>query len=361
MSLTRRRSLGLLAAAAMLVGACGGSATPSPSAARKRGTSGVDGPGVSRCVAVRGRVAVRGSRARPDDHELQARSRWQDRRQARPRRVAGARHDLVGHLRQLGDGRRGLRHRPCGASGTPPPTTSATASWRPNVPTVANGGVVINGDRHGRHHQSAPGRELVRRPADHLRRPGLRGQVDDGPGQLGNIQGTIGWENISGVDGGTGTNCVAHFTKIPRAGPRPSTKATSASGLRSCPSITSRPCRWPMPRPSSTPRSRRTTGVYSGPYMPTNWAAGAEIDYVPNPQFWTTIKKATAPFDSVVFKYYSDATAEIAGFKNGETDVAMNFNHNDLATLRRGRHPGRRTSMPSTARPTSSTPGTSRT
>ena len=50
------------------------------------------------------------------------------------------------------------------------------------------------------------------------------------------------------------------------------------------------------------------SGVYSGPYMPTAWAAGAQIDYVKNPQFWSTVKKSTATFDSVTFKYYSDGT-----------------------------------------------------
>jgi peptide/nickel transport system substrate-binding protein len=203
-----------------------------------------------------------------------------------------------------------------------------------NVPTVSNGGVVLNGTGMDVTINLVPGANWS---------DGQPITCDDlayevtwmmDKGQAGNVQGTIGWENISGVDGGTGQNCVAHFTKIPAGG----TTAVYEGYLGLWTPV--------LPKHYLTTVSvadagtklytqkAPETGVYSGPYMPTKWAAGAEIDFAPNPQFWTTIKKSKAPFDSVVFKYYSDATAEVAGFKNGETDVAMNYNHNDLATLK---------------------------
>jgi ABC-type transport system substrate-binding protein len=144
-------------------------------------------------------------------------------------------------------------------------------------------------------------------------------------GQVGNIQGTVGWENITGVDGGTTSNCVAHFSKqyeyylglwspvLPKHYLSTASVADAATKL------------YTQKDPSS--------GVYSGPYMPTAWASGAEIDYVPNKQFWTTIKKATAPFDAVVYKVYGSNTDETAGFKNNEIDVAMDYNHNDIKAL----------------------------
>jgi peptide/nickel transport system substrate-binding protein len=202
-----------------------------------------------------------------------------------------------------------------------------------NVPTVANGGVVLNGTgmdvtinlRPGA--MWSDGQPITCDDLDYQ----VKWQMD--PTQVGNIQGQVGWQNISGVDGGTGTNCVAHFTNIPKG-------ATTAVyegylGLWA-PLLPKHYLQTVSVADAFTKlytQAAPQNGVYSGPYMPTKWAAGAEIDYVPNPQFWSTIKKSTAPFDSVAFKYYSDATAEIAGFKNGETDVAMNYNHNDLATL----------------------------
>ena len=45
------------------------------------------------------------------------------------------------------------------------------------------------------------------------------------------------------------------------------------------------------------------------------------IDYAPNPAFWSTIKKADAPFDSYTYRFYSTVDALIAGYTNGEVDV----------------------------------------
>ena len=208
---------------------------------------------------------------------------------------------------------------------------SATADYKwygqlaSNVPTVANGGVVLNGAGMDVTINLRPGMNWSDgQPitCDDLAYQ-LQWQMDKT--QVGNIQGTLGWEDIASVDGGTTTNCVAHFSKVyegyfglwspllPKHYIQTVAVADATNKLYMAASL--------------------GTGVYSGPYMPTKWAAGAEIDYVPNPQFWSTFKKSTAPFDAVTFKYYSDSTAEIAGFKNGESDVSMNLNHTDLPKL----------------------------
>jgi peptide/nickel transport system substrate-binding protein len=194
-----------------------------------------------------------------------------------------------------------------------------------NVPTVDNGGVVMNGEgmdvtikmREGA--MWSDGEPIT---CDDLAYQ-VTWQMD--PAQVGNIQGTLGWEFITGVDGGTGTTCVAHFSKVfeaylgmwapllPAHYLKTSSVADAANNLYQAGSL--------------------NTAVWSGPYMPTTWTAGAQINYVPNTQFWTTIKKTTAPFDQVIFKYYSDAATMIAGYQNGEVDVAMNLNHNDMAAL----------------------------
>jgi peptide/nickel transport system substrate-binding protein len=75
------------------------------------------------------------------------------------------------------------------------------------------------------------------------------------------------------------------------------------------------------------------TGVFSGPYSPSIWTAGSQLDYVPNAKFWETIRPGTAPFDSVTFKFYADPQTEIAGFQNDEIDVALEFNQNHLPLM----------------------------
>lgn len=209
---------------------------------------------------------------------------------------------------------------------------SATADYKwygqlaTNVPTVANGGVKLT---------SSGGMDVTINL-----RPGAMwsdGQpitCDDlayqlqwqmSSDQVGNIQGKLGWEDMASVDGGTGTTCVAHFNKVFEAYLGLWTPLLPKHYISTSSITDAQKNLYLQADPSK--------GVYSGPYMPTKWAAGAQIEYKPNPQFWSTIKKSTAPFDSVIFKYYSDTTTEIAGFKNGETDVAMNLNHNDLASL----------------------------
>ena len=196
-----------------------------------------------------------------------------------------------------------------------------------NVPTVGNGGVkLIDGggmDVTINLVQGANWSDGKPITCDDLAYQ-VTWQMD--PGQVGNVQGHLGWENITKVDGGTGTNCVAHFNKVYEAYlglwtpllPKHYLSTVSAADSSS----------------KLYTQKDLASGVYSGPYMPTKWAAGAEIDYIPNPQFWTTIKKAKAPFDQVVFTYYADNTAGAASFKNGQIDVAMDFNHNDLAALK---------------------------
>ncbi|MGD0248852.1 MAG: peptide ABC transporter substrate-binding protein [Candidatus Limnocylindrales bacterium] len=208
---------------------------------------------------------------------------------------------------------------------------SATADYKyypqlaTTVPTVLNGGVVLKGDGMDETITMRPG--AMWSDGQPITCDDLAYQVtwQMDAGQVGNIQGHLGWEDITSVDGGSGTTCVVHFAKqyegylglwsplLPKHYLQTVSVADAGTKLYAANNL--------------------KAGVYSGPYMPTSWAAGAEIDYVPNPQFWSTIKKSTAGFDSVVFKYYDSSATEMAGFKNAETDVAMNYNQNDLAAM----------------------------
>ena len=144
--------------------------------------------------------------------------------------------------------------------------------------------------------------------------------------QTGTIQGTVGWEDITSIDGGTGTSCVAHFGKIYENYLSLWSPLLPAHYLATTTVTDAVNKLYTQTDPAK--------GVYSGPYIPTAWAAGAQTDLKPNPKFWETIKKAQAPFDSVTFRYYSDTAAEIAGFSKGEIDTALEFNHTHLAAIK---------------------------
>jgi peptide/nickel transport system substrate-binding protein len=194
-----------------------------------------------------------------------------------------------------------------------------------DVPTVANGGVVINGDKVDVTIHMIDGAKWS---------DGQPINCDDviymwhwqmDPGQSGNIQGTTGWEDIGSIDGAGTTTCVVHFKKTyePYLGlwspllPAHYLKTASAADAVKKLYVD----------------TDLKSAVWSGPYMPTAWAHDAQINYVPNPQFWSTIKKADAPFDAVTMKFYADTTAEIAGFANNEIDAGLEFNQNHVASM----------------------------
>ena len=150
-------------------------------------------------------------------------------------------------------------------------------------------------------------------------------QLDPAQANAGNVQGTTGYQDISSIDGAGTSTCVLHFSKVyePFLGlfspllPAHYLKTASvADAIKKLYVDTG-----------------LKTAVWSGPYMPTAWAHDAQINYVPNTQFWTTIKKSAAPFDKVTMKFYADTDAEIAGFVNGEIDAGLEFNQNQVAAM----------------------------
>jgi peptide/nickel transport system substrate-binding protein len=194
-----------------------------------------------------------------------------------------------------------------------------------DVPTVANGGVTVTGTKMDVKVDLIPGAQWS---------DGTPITCDDVIGmnkwildknQAGLASGTAGYEDITSIDGAGTTNCVLHFGKIfepylglfsplyPAAYLAKSSVADAQKNLYV--------------------DTKLTEGVYSGPYMPTAWAHDAQINYVPNTKFWSTIKKADAPFDAVTMKFYADTDAEIAGFANNEVDAGLEFNQNNIAAM----------------------------
>ncbi len=68
--------------------------------------------------------------------------------------------------------------------------------------------------------------------------------------------------------------------------------------------------------------------------MPTKYAAGAQLEYDVNPNYETISGGKEPGFKHLIFKYYPDnPDGMIAGFAQGEYDVAMNLNHSDVPKL----------------------------
>ncbi|MGQ9586098.1 MAG: ABC transporter substrate-binding protein [Anaerolineae bacterium] len=59
----------------------------------------------------------------------------------------------------------------------------------------------------------------------------------------------------------------------------------------------------------------------TGPYILESWARDSEIRLVANPNHW----RGKPKFDSVVFKYVADATAQAQLLQRGDADFAMNL------------------------------------
>jgi ABC-type transport system substrate-binding protein len=80
------------------------------------------------------------------------------------------------------------------------------------------------------------------------------------------------------------------------------------------------------------PLSNLKSGVYDGPYMPTDLATDLQITTVSNPK-WSTISGKAPAVDQVIWKYYANAATMLQGYKAGEYDVAQDLNDADIPLL----------------------------
>ncbi len=144
------------------------------------------------------------------------------------------------------------------------------------------------------------------------------------PDNTGLAGGTIGWEDITGIDGGSGTNCVMHFGKVYEGYLYLVAPLLPAKYIQSVP-VKDAPTKL-------YPLSDLKSGVYDGPYIPTEAQADAQLTTVANSK-WSTIS-GHAPFvDQVIWKYYADAATMLQGYKAGEYDVAQDLNDADIPSL----------------------------
>ena len=136
--------------------------------------------------------------------------------------------------------------------------------------------------------------------------------------------GTAGWQDVTGVDGGASTNCVMHFGKVYEG------YLGLVSPLLPAHYITTIPVK--DARTKLYPLTNLASGVYSGPYIPTSSDGRTKIVLKPN-SFWQSIGGHAPWLASVSWKYYPDAGSMIAGFNNGEYDLGQGLNNTNLPAL----------------------------
>jgi len=144
------------------------------------------------------------------------------------------------------------------------------------------------------------------------------------PDNTGLAGGTIGWEDVTGIDGGSGTTCTMHFGKVYEGylylvAPLLPAKYIQSIAVKDAPT-------------KLYPMGDLKSGVYDGPYIPTEAQADAQITTVANSK-WSTISGHAPYVDQVIWKYYADAATMLQGYKAGEYDVAQDLNDADIPSL----------------------------
>jgi peptide/nickel transport system substrate-binding protein len=193
-----------------------------------------------------------------------------------------------------------------------------------NVPTVANGGVVVTGDKMDVTWDLKPGMKWSDgQPITCADVQGTWKWVMD-PAQTGLYAGTVGYDQITGIDGGTGTTCVMHY-KSHYSAYLLNFSFILPEHYISTVAVKDAPTKlYPLKDPKS--------GVYSGCYIPTQADPSSQVTYVANPNC-STIWGHAPYLDKIIFKYYGDAAAMVQGFRANEIDMAMDLSDSDIPTL----------------------------
>jgi peptide/nickel transport system substrate-binding protein len=144
------------------------------------------------------------------------------------------------------------------------------------------------------------------------------------PANSGLAGGTVGWEDITDVTGGTGTTCVMKFGKVYEGYLYLVAPLLPAKYIQSIP-VKDAPTKL-------YPLTDLKSGVYDGPYIPTDATQGSQITTVANSK-WTTISGHAPGADQLIWKYYGDAATMLQGYKAGEFDVAQDLNDADIPSL----------------------------
>jgi peptide/nickel transport system substrate-binding protein len=193
-----------------------------------------------------------------------------------------------------------------------------------NVPTLTNGGVSLVGDGMDVHWTLRPGMQWSDGKPINCDDIAATWQWVVNKDNSGLAAGTIGWQDVTGVDGGIATNCVMHFSRVYEGYLGLVSPLLPAHYLTTVPVKDARTKLYPM--------TNLASGVYSGPYIPGTTDGKTKMTLKPNPA-WQTISGHAPWLASVTWRYYPDAASMIAGFKNGDYDLGQNLSNYDLPAL----------------------------
>jgi ABC-type transport system substrate-binding protein len=145
--------------------------------------------------------------------------------------------------------------------------------------------------------------------------------------QAGLYNGTVGFDQITGIDGGTGSTCVVHYKGIYGGYLGQFSNQTPVMPkhyIETVPVKDAAKKLYPLTDP--------TKGVYSGAFVPQAIDPAAQITYVPNPQA-ESVYGHKPYLDKLIFKYYGDAAGMTQGFRAGEIDFAQDLSDSDVPQL----------------------------
>jgi peptide/nickel transport system substrate-binding protein len=195
------------------------------------------------------------------------------------------------------------------------------------VPTPDNGGAVVNGENMDVTWKLKPGIQWSDgQPITCADLEATWKWVMD-KDQAGLYGGTVGFDQITAIDGGTGSDCVIHYKGIYGGylGQFSNQTPVLPKHYISKVSVKDAPKKlYPINNP--------TSGVYSGPYIPQAIDPASQITYVPNPKA-ETIYGHKPYLDKLIFKYYGDSAGMTAGFRAGEIDMAQDLSDSDVPQL----------------------------
>jgi peptide/nickel transport system substrate-binding protein len=196
-----------------------------------------------------------------------------------------------------------------------------------DVPTADNGGAVVNGDNMDVTYHLKPGMKWSDgQPITCADLEATWKWVMD-PDQAGLYVGTTGFDQITAIDGGTGSDCVVHYKGIYGGYLGQFSNQTPVLPKHYIEKFSVKDAPKKL-----YPLSDPTSGVYSGPFIPQAIDPAAQITYVPNPNAATVY--GHAPYlDKLIFKYYGDSAPMIQGFRAGEIDMAQDLSDSDVPQL----------------------------
>ncbi|MFL5679176.1 MAG: peptide ABC transporter substrate-binding protein, partial [Chloroflexota bacterium] len=312
----RKRLAGLFATAAIAFAACQGAATQSPSsqASAPAASSSAAASGSAAASAPAGEIDLFGTKYAPEDGPDGGQiifGDWQEANQFNP--------FYYGQVTEANV-----------ASAAWASTVTLTNDYRyapdlaTEVPTTANGGVKVPGDN---------GDKMT---VTWKLKPDLKWS-DDQPLTCDDFKyawewvldknnvgvTTVGYEDISAIDCPDASTMVQHFKNIYEGYITVNTSPLPRHFLSKI------PIKDQVAGKGFRPAEVKSMPV-SGPFKFDTVTPGAELRMTKNPNYksWKTNKPAH--LDTLIFKWYKDADAMIAGFKGGEVDAATDLQDSDI-------------------------------